>query len=127
MRVPLVLFLTAVALCGAGLWVWAACGANSEPPKLYHDFGVIRHGLTKDHLFEVPIPESVGGEEVIGVNHIAFKVDAAQESHEEMTSRGITSARPPNFVAETGRTTVNFRDPDGWRLQLVDAERKAPA
>jgi hypothetical protein len=27
----------------------------------------------------------------------------------------------------TGRTTVELRDPDGWRIQLVDAERKAPA
>jgi len=26
----------------------------------------------------------------------------------------------------TGRTTVNLRDPDGWRMQLVDADRKAP-
>jgi hypothetical protein len=30
-------------------------------------------------------------------------------------------------VPATGRTTVNFRDPDGWRLQLVDSDRKAPA
>jgi hypothetical protein len=34
--------------------------------------------------------------------------------------------RTPNYVAATGRMTVNFRDPDGWRMQLVDAQRKAP-
>ena len=34
--------------------------------------------------------------------------------------------REPNYVQSTGRTTVNLRDPDGWRLQLVDADRKAP-
>jgi hypothetical protein len=29
-------------------------------------------------------------------------------------------------VRATGRTVLNLRDPDGWRLQLVDAARKAP-
>ena len=68
MRVPLVLFLTAVALSGAGLWLWAACGPkNAPPPELYYDFGVIRHGLAKDHVFEVPMPQTVGGEEIIPV------------------------------------------------------------
>ena len=68
MRVPLVLFLTAVALSGAGLWLWAACGPkNAPPPELYYDFGVIRHGLAKDHVFEVPLPQTVGGEEIIPV------------------------------------------------------------
>jgi catechol 2,3-dioxygenase-like lactoylglutathione lyase family enzyme len=74
-------------------------------------------------IFEI---HQVGGEENIGVNHIAFKVDNAQEAYAALQSDGLTSLRPPNFVVATGRTTVNFRDPDGWRLQLVDAERKAP-
>ena len=75
-------------------------------------------------IFEI---HQVSGEENIGVNHIAFKVDNAQEAYTELQDKGVTSLRPPNFVAATGRMTVNFRDPDGWRLQLVDAERKMPA
>jgi catechol 2,3-dioxygenase-like lactoylglutathione lyase family enzyme len=75
-------------------------------------------------IFEI---HQVSGEENIGVNHIAFKVDNAQEAYAELQGQGLTSLRQPNFVAATGRTTVNFRDPDGWRLQLVDAERKLPA
>jgi len=74
-------------------------------------------------IFEI---HQVSGEENIGVNHIAFTVDNAQATYAELQSQGITSMRPPNFVPATGRTTVNFRDPDGWRLQLVDAARKAP-
>jgi catechol 2,3-dioxygenase-like lactoylglutathione lyase family enzyme len=74
-------------------------------------------------IFEI---HQVSGEENIGVNHIAFKVDNAQETYEALRSQGITSLHAPNFVPATGRTTVNFRDPDGWRLQLVDAERKIP-
>lgn len=74
-------------------------------------------------IFEI---HQVGGEENIGVNHIAFKVDNAQEAHAELQGKGLKSLRPPNYVAATGRTTVNFRDPDGWRMQLVDAQRKTP-
>jgi glyoxylase I family protein len=74
-------------------------------------------------IFEI---HQVGGEENIGVNHIAFRVDNAQAAYEDMQRQGISSAKSPNFVPATGRTTINFRDPDGWRLQLVDATRKAP-
>ncbi len=75
-------------------------------------------------IFEI---HEVSGEENIGVNHIAFKVDSAAESYADMQKQGITTAKEPNYVESTGRTTVNFRDPDGWRMQLVDAERQAPA
>jgi catechol 2,3-dioxygenase-like lactoylglutathione lyase family enzyme len=74
-------------------------------------------------IFEI---HQVGGEENIGVNHIAFKVDNAQAAYDELRAKGVPMPRTPNFVPATGRTTVNFRDPDGWRLQLVDAERKSP-
>ena len=74
-------------------------------------------------IFEI---HQVSGEENIGINHIAFKVDNAEAAYRELQGQGITTMREPNFVVATGRTTVNFRDPDGWRMQLVDAERKAP-
>ena len=74
-------------------------------------------------IFEI---HQVGGEENIGVNHIAFKVDSAEGSYAELQSKGLTTMRAPNYVKSTGRMTVNFRDPDGWRMQLVDSERKAP-
>ena len=53
-------------------------------------------------LFEV---HTVTGEEVPGINHIAFGVDDLVE---------------PYYVERTGRTICNFRDPDGRRFQLVD-------
>ena len=74
-------------------------------------------------IFEI---HQVGGEENIGVNHIAFKVDNAQESYDEFQRKGLKMPRAPNYVKATGRMTVNFRDPDGWRMQLVDSDRKAP-
>lgn len=74
-------------------------------------------------IFEI---HQVGREENIGVNHIAFKVDSAQQTYQELLGKGVKTMREPNYVVATGRTTVNLRDPDGWRLQLVDANRKAP-
>jgi catechol 2,3-dioxygenase-like lactoylglutathione lyase family enzyme len=75
-------------------------------------------------IFEI---HQVGGEENVGVNHIAFKVDNAQETYAELQSKGVKNMRTPNYVTATGRTTVNLRDPDGFRMQLVDAKRNAPA
>jgi catechol 2,3-dioxygenase-like lactoylglutathione lyase family enzyme len=75
-------------------------------------------------IFEI---HQVTDEEVIGVNHIAFRVDDAQAAHDALHAAGIESAEAPGYVVSTGRTNVNLRDPDGWRLQLVESDRKAPA
>ena len=66
------------------------------------------------------------GEEVIGINHIAFLVDSASKAYDDVRAQGLNPVRGPHLVESTGRTNVNLRDPDGWRLQLVDAERKPP-
>ena len=68
----------------------------------------------------------VSGEENIGVNHIAFQVPDVATAHRELTARGVSIPRGPHLVPSTGRTNLNFRDPDGWRLQIVDARRQAP-
>ena len=75
-------------------------------------------------IFEI---HQVEGEENPGVNHIAFAVDDANAAYEQLQSAGIASANPPNYVQSTGRLTVNLRDPDGRRIQLVDANRREPA
>jgi catechol 2,3-dioxygenase-like lactoylglutathione lyase family enzyme len=74
-------------------------------------------------IFEI---HQVGGEEVIGVNHIALRVDDAEAAYKDFQAKGIPFTRGPKYVDATGRTTVELRDPDGWRIQLVDAERKTP-
>ena len=74
-------------------------------------------------VFEI---HQVVGEEVIGVNHIAFRVDDVQAANEVLEKTKIDSKKP-NYVESTGRTTINLRDPDGWRMQLVDAKRADPA
>tara|TARA_Y100001934_G_scaffold256504_1_gene324575 strand:+ start:216 stop:584 length:369 start_codon:yes stop_codon:yes gene_type:complete len=67
-------------------------------------------------VFEI---HQASGEEVIGVNHIALRVADANAAHEQLSRQGVRT-NPPNHVESTGRTTVNLRDPDGWRMQLVE-------
>ncbi|CAN5574676.1 hypothetical protein BH23CHL2_BH23CHL2_31130 [soil metagenome] len=74
-------------------------------------------------IFEI---HQVEGEENPGINHIAFAVDDANDAYDQLTGAGVVSAKPPNYVQSTGRLTVNLRDPDGWRIQLVDSERREP-
>jgi catechol 2,3-dioxygenase-like lactoylglutathione lyase family enzyme len=74
-------------------------------------------------VFEI---HRVGGEEAIGVNHIAFQVPDVAAARGELAAQGIDASVEPVFVKATGRTVLNLRDPDGWRLQIVDAARKAP-
>jgi catechol 2,3-dioxygenase-like lactoylglutathione lyase family enzyme len=67
-------------------------------------------------VFEI---HQVTGEEVIGVNHIAFKVDDVAAAHAELKDYPGMVSSAPGHVPDTGRTNLNLRDPDGWRLQLV--------
>lgn len=69
----------------------------------------------------------VQGEEVIGVNHIAFRVDDVRAAYESLKAQGIRFEHEPQCIKETGRTIANRRDPDGWRFQLVDAKRQSPS
>jgi hypothetical protein len=52
-------------------------------------------------------------------------VDSVDAAHEALKDTNIAFSGPPKLVKETGRTNINLRDPDGWRMQLVDSERKA--
>ena len=74
-------------------------------------------------IFEI---HAVHDEEVIGINHIALRVDDADKAYEELSADGVAFTRGPKLIEVTGRTTVELRDPDGWRLQLVDKDRAPP-
>lgn len=74
-------------------------------------------------IFEL---HQVGGEEVVGINHIAFRTDDIDAAYDRLLDAGIIAEEKPHLVASTGRTNINLRDPDGWRMQIVDAKRQEP-
>ncbi|HEV8638075.1 MAG TPA: VOC family protein [Chloroflexota bacterium] len=75
-------------------------------------------------VFEI---HRVQGEENPGINHIAFRCDDVDADHRAVAAAGVVFEHGPHLVRASGRTIANFRDPDGWRLQLVDARRVAPS
>lgn len=63
------------------------------------------------------------GEENPGINHIAFRCDDVRETFSNLRARGVSFTSEPHAVPATGRTNANLRDPDGFRLQLVNETR----
>ena len=70
-------------------------------------------------LFEI---HTVEGEEVPGINHIAFVVDDVEATYERLAEADVDGLVEPYYVERTGRTICNFRDPDGRRFQVVSAD-----
>lgn len=72
-------------------------------------------------IFEL---HTIEGEENPGINHIAFACEDVHETHKSMVDKGIVFEKAPFKVPATGRTIANYRDPDGWRVQLSDMKRE---
>lgn len=70
-------------------------------------------------IFEI---HTVKGEEVPGINHIAFAVEDIEDATENLKNQDIDQVSDPYHVEKTGRTITNFRDPDGRRFQIVSDE-----
>lgn len=71
-------------------------------------------------IFEL---HSVEREENPGVNHIAFACDDINQTYQSMVDQGVAFEKGPFLVPASGRTIANYRDPGGFRLQLVDPRR----
>ena len=100
---------------------WAS--SSSRVPRITAISAELKLPGEGQTIFEL---HQVGGEEVIGINHIAFRTDNVDAAHEQLIDAGIRVEEAPHAVASTGRTNINLRDPDGWRVQIVDANRRKP-
>jgi glyoxylase I family protein len=101
-----------------------------EMAEFFEKLGYEQHRRTEHHgesyeyvpadgdgpLFEI---HTVEGEEVPGINHIAFSVDDIDAVTEQLEAAEVDSIVGPYDVDKTGRTITNFRDPDGRRFQVV--------
>jgi lactoylglutathione lyase len=55
-----------------------------------------------------------------GYGHVAFAVDDLAETLKELGAQGIEPEREPYRVREGGSLLCFVRDPDGYRIELID-------
>ena len=55
-----------------------------------------------------------------GYGHIAVTVDGLDETLERLAGQGIEPERPPYTVREGGSRLCFVRDPDGYRVELIE-------
>ena len=55
-----------------------------------------------------------------GYNHIAVTVDDLDGTLTELSSKGIEPEKPPYRVSEGGSRICFVRDPDGYRIELIE-------
>jgi lactoylglutathione lyase len=73
--------------------------------------------LELTHNFETPD----GGYDVgTGYGHIAVTVDDLDGTLERLAAEGIEPERPPYSVREGGSRLCFVRDPDGYRVELIE-------
>ena len=56
-----------------------------------------------------------------GYGHIAVTVDDLDATLERLAGRGIEPERPPYTVREGGSRLCFVRDPDGYRVELIES------
>jgi lactoylglutathione lyase len=55
-----------------------------------------------------------------GYGHVAVAVDDLDGTLERLAERGIDPERPPYTVSEGGHRLCFVRDPDGYRIELIE-------
>ncbi|WP_210495968.1 VOC family protein [Patulibacter sp. SYSU D01012] len=57
-----------------------------------------------------------------GYNHIAISVPDIHAALERLAAQGITPEKPPYRVREGGSLLCFVRDPDGYRIELIESD-----
>lgn len=57
-----------------------------------------------------------------GYNHIAMTAGNLDETLERLAEQGIEPERPPYSVREGGSRLCFVRDPDGYRIELIERD-----
>jgi lactoylglutathione lyase len=80
-------------------------GAPGDGPRLELTFN-----------FDRSEPYEIG----TGYGHIAFRVNDLDATLQELASRGIEPERPPYQISSGGSRLCFVRDPDGYRIELIE-------
>ena len=73
--------------------------------------------LELTHNFDRTEPYEIG----TGYGHIALKVADLDATLERLAAAGVQPEKPPYSVREGGSRLCFVRDPDGYRIELIDS------
>lgn len=76
--------------------------------------------LELTHNHDVTEPYEIG----TGYGHIAITVDDMDGALERLAAQGIEPERPKYQVREGGSFIAFVRDPDGYRVELIERSRR---
>ena len=93
--------------------------------KTEHQGGSVEMALPgpSQAIFEI---HAVRGMENPCISHIAFVTNDIEADTEELKKKSFEFESECHYVEATGRTISNFRNPDGFRFQLVDERKEEP-
>ena len=72
--------------------------------------------LELTHNFGVTEPYEIG----TGYGHIAITTDDLDGTLERLADQGIEPERPPYTIREGGNRLCFVRDPDGYRIEIIE-------
>ena len=75
-----------------------------------------RHEITPTHVLLTHHHHDLG----TGYNHIALTVDDIEGTLARLGEQGIEPEKPPYRVREGGSLIAFVRDPDGYRIELIE-------
>ena len=76
----------------------------------------------EDPVLELTYNHGVDSYELgTGYNHVAVTVDDMDGTLERLAGEGIEPEKPPYTVSENGPRLCFVRDPDGYRIELIEA------
>ena len=95
---------------------------TTERPEQKYSLAFVGYGTNPDHAeIELTYNHGVDSYELgTGYNHIAVSVDDINATLERLAGLGIEPEKPPYRVREGGSLLAFVRDPDGYRIELIE-------
>jgi lactoylglutathione lyase len=100
------------------------------------DMDIVRNGATEATNYFFGVPDQAEELELTynhdgrtyeigtGYGHVAFAVDDLEQTLAQLKDQGIEPEREPYRVRDGGSLLCFVRDPDGYRIELIDRSGK---
>ena len=95
---------------------------TTERPDQKYSLAFVGYGTNPDHAeIELTYNHGVDSYELgTGYNHIAVTVEDLDGTLGRLSDKGIDPEKPPYQVREGGSRICFVRDPDGYRIELIE-------